>query len=90
MYKCCRNCHFYNRSTECCESGELTPRENVEDRLDILLEDGVIHGLCEELGLADDDSESGDRIATFFKTHLNGDVGVHIKNDRDFYCNMWR
>jgi len=90
MTKCCRNCHFYNRSTECCESGAFTPRESVEDRLYILLEDGVIHELCMELDLVDDDSESGGRIADFFVRHLDGDVGVHVKNDLDFCCDMWR
>lgn len=89
MVKCCRNCRFYNRSTECCENGTLTPSSNVSDQLTYLLEDGVIHELCEELGLPDVDSESGDRIAAFFREHLDGDVGVHIKNDRDFCCNEW-
>ena len=90
MDKCCRNCHFYNRSTECCESDEIVSKSSAVDQIEMLLEDGVIHGLCEELGLVDDDSETGDRIAAFFKKHLDGDVGVHIKNDRDFCCNMWR
>ena len=67
MYKCCRNCHSYDRSTECCGNGELVSKSNVEDRIETLLEDGVIHELCEELGLPDDDSKSGDRIAAFFQ-----------------------
>lgn len=89
MNKCCRNCHFYNRSTECCVSGEIVSKSNTVDRIEILLEDGTIHELCEELGLPDVDSESGDRIAAFLKKHLDGDAGVHIKNDRDFCCNLW-
>ena len=89
MVKCCRNCHFYNRSTECCESDKLVLKSNVVDQIQTLLEDGMIHGLCEELGLTDDDSESGDRIAAFFKKHLDGDAGVHVKHDRDFCSKMW-
>lgn len=55
-----------------------------------LLEDGLIHELCVELDLLDDDCESGERIAEFFKEHLkDGDIHVHVRDDLNFYCSAW-
>ena len=96
MIKCCQNCHYFRKSSAIfetsgiCESGELEVINDVEDQLTDLLEDGVIHDLCEELGLADDDSEAGDRIATFFREHLGGNTAVYIKDYQNFCCNAWR
>lgn len=90
MIKCCQNCHHFGKSTETCESGELKVTGGVKDRILYLLEDGIIHDLCEELGLADDDSESGDRIAEFFREHLSDDAGVRVKDYQNFCCNAWR
>lgn len=90
MIKCCQNCHFFKKSTETCESGELKVIDGVKDQILYLLEDGMIHALCEELDIPDDDSESGDRIAEFFREHLPDDAGVHIKDYQNFCCNAWR
>ena len=96
MIKCCQNCHFFRKSsaifeaTGICESGELKAIGGVEDRLTDLLEGGVIHELCEELGLADDDSETGDRIAAFFREHLGDNTAVYVKDYQNFCCSAWR
>lgn len=96
MIKCCQNCHHFRKSgaifeaSGICESGELKVITGVERRLIDLLEDGKIHELCEELGLADDDSEAGDRIADFFRDHLTDDADVHIEDAQNFCCNAWR
>lgn len=96
MIKCCQNCHHFRKSgaifeaSGICESGELKVSIGVEGRLTDLLEGGMIHGLCEELGLADDDSESGNLIADFFRDHLVDDADVHIKDAQNFCCNAWR
>ena len=96
MIKCCQNCHHFRKSgaifeaSGICESGELKALTDVESQLTDLLEDGKIHELCEELGLTDDDSETGDRIADFLRRHLTGDVDVHIKDYQNFCCNAWR
>lgn len=96
MIKCCQNCHHFRKSSAIfeasgiCESGELKVLVGVESQLIDMLEDGKIHELCEELGLADDDSEAGELIANFFRDHLTDDAGVHIKDAQNFCCNAWR
>lgn len=96
MIKCCQNCHHFGKSgaifeaSGICESGELEVIEGVADQIIQLLEDGMIHALCEDLGLSDDDSENGDQIAEFFRKHLTGDAAVHIKDAQNFCCNAWR
>ena len=90
MIKCCQNCHNFNRSSESCESGELKVIADVEYQIVDLLEGGVIHGLCDDLGLPDDDSETGDLIAEFLRKHLTCDVDVRVKDYRNFCCNAWR
>lgn len=96
MIKCCQNCHYFRKSSAIfeasgiCESGELKVITGVEHQLTDLLEDGKIHGLCEELGLADDDSEVGDLIADFFRDHLFDCADVHIEDAQNFCCNAWR
>ena len=90
MIICCQNCRFFRKSTQTCESGELKVITGVAGRLTDLLEDGVIHGLCEELGLIDDNSETGDRIAEFFRKHLADDATVRIEDAQNFRCSAWR
>ena len=96
MIKCCQNCHFFRKSSSIfeasgtCESGELKVIGGVADQILYLLEDGAIHALCEDLGLSDDDSETGDQIAEFFRKHLTDDAAVHVKDAQNFCCNAWR
>lgn len=92
MFKCCRNCRFYNRTQERCESREIVPKveSRIEDAMYDLLEDGLIHELCVELNLPDDNCESGERIAEFFKKHLrDSEIHVHIRDDLNFCCSAW-
>lgn len=98
MIKCCQNCHHFRKSgaifeaSGICESGEFKVLTGVESRITDLLEGGMIHGVFEELGLGgeDDYSELSDRIAEFFRKHLNDDAAVHIKDAQNFCCNAWR
>lgn len=93
MAKCCRNCRFYNRTGEVCERDAImpVPENTVEENVYDLLENGRIHELCEELGLPDVDSESGEIIAEFIKTHFRDRrIHVHILRDLDFYCSEWQ
>lgn len=77
---------------ERCESREIVPEveSRIEDAMCDLLEDGLIHELCVELNLPDDNCESGERIAEFFKKHLrDSEIHVHIRDDLSFCCNAW-
>lgn len=87
MIKCCQNCHHFRKGADVCESGELITADDLWLAVQLLLENGEIAGLCEDLNLPD----VGDQIAEFFQDRLQNTVSnVTIKDPQNFCCNAWR
>ena len=87
MIKCCQNCHYFRKGADVCESGEIITNTDLWMAVQLLLENGEIAGLCEDLNLQD----YGDEIAEFFQDHLqDAKPTVVIKDPQNFCCSAWR
>lgn len=89
MIKCCQNCHYFRKGADVCESGEIITNTDLWMAVQLLLENGEIAGLCEDLGIAE--YRVDDAIAEFFQDRLqDASPYVNIKDPQNFCCNAWR
>jgi hypothetical protein len=67
----------------------ITDTDGLWLAVQLLLENGEIAGLCEELGIAEYNID--DAIAEFFQDRLQGTMrNVTIKDPQNFCCSAWR
>lgn len=87
MIKCCQNCHYFRKSTETCESGELVLAWEPPQ-----IDRGSIRMALRNAGYDYDLDDAVRAIDALIDRELGNcdDAVVHIKDAQNFCCNAWR